>query len=112
MCFIDDYSRKSWIYFLSENLEALSYFKCFKKMVENETSLHIKCLRTERGDEFTSVEFNSFCMENGIKWQLTTAYTPQQNSVAEQKNRTVMNMVCAMLLEKGIPKPIWVKAVN
>ncbi|CAI9787682.1 unnamed protein product [Fraxinus pennsylvanica] len=88
LCFIDDYSRKSWMYFLSEKSEALSHFKCFKKMVENETDLPIKCVRTDRGGEFTSVEFNNFCMENGIKRQLTTAYTPQR-SVAEWKNRTV-----------------------
>lgn len=112
LCFIDDYSRKSWMYFLSEKSEALSHFKYFKKMVENETSLAIKCLRTDRGGEFTSFDFNNFCMENGIKRQLTTAYTPQQNGVAERKNRTVMNMVRTMLSEKGIPKPFWPEAVN
>ena len=52
-------------------------------MVENETGLPIKCLRTDRGGEFTSLEFNKFCEQNGIKRQLTTAYTPQQNGVAE-----------------------------
>ena len=77
LCFIDDYNRKSWMYFLLEKLEALSHFKCFKKMVENETGLPIKCLRTDRGGEFTSLEFNRFCEQNGIKRQLTIAYTPQ-----------------------------------
>lgn len=80
--------------------------------MENETGFPIKCLRTDRGGEFTSIEFNKFCMENGIKRQLTNAYTPQQNGVAERKNRTIMNMVRAMLSEKGIPKPFWEEAVN
>ena len=66
-------------------------------MVENGTGLPIKCLRIDRGGEFTSLEFNKFCEQNGIKRQLTTAYTPQQNGVAERKNRTVMNMVRALL---------------
>ena len=66
-------------------------------MVENETGLPIKCLRIDRGGEFTSLEFNKFCEQNGIKRQLTTAYTPQQTGVAERKNRTVMNMVRALL---------------
>ena len=112
LCFIDDYSRKSWMYFLLEKSEALSHFKCFKKKVEIETGLPIKCLRTDRGGEFTSLEFNSFCEQNGIKRQLTTAYTPQQNGVAERKNRTIMNMVRAMLYEKKVPRVLWAEAVN
>lgn len=112
LCFIDECSRKSWIYFLMEKSEALSHFKCFKKMVENETGLPINCLRTDRGGVFTSVEFNNFYEQNGIKRQLPTAYTPQRNGVAKRKNRTVMNMVRAMLSAKKIPKYFWAKAVK
>jgi len=83
LCFIDDFSRKAWIYILSEKSEAFNMFKCFKKLVENETGLSIKCLRTNRGGEFNSKDFNEFCKQHGIKRQLTTAYTPQQNGVAE-----------------------------
>lgn len=70
------------------------------------------CLRTDRGGEFTSNEFNDFCSSNGIKRQLTAAYTPQQNGVAERKNRTIMNLVRSMLSEKKIPKEFWPEAVN
>ncbi|MCI30062.1 retrovirus-related pol polyprotein from transposon tnt 1-94, partial [Trifolium medium] len=62
------------------------------------------CLRTDRGGEFTSIEFNDFCNENGMKRQLTAAYTPQQNGVAERKNRTIMNMVRSILAERNMPK--------
>lgn len=58
--FIEDYNRKTWIYFMMEKSEALSHFKCFKKMVENETSLFIKCLQIDRCGEFTLLEFNNF----------------------------------------------------
>ena len=109
LCFIDDYSRRSWIYFLVEKSEALSHFKCFKKMVENETSLPIKYLCTDRGGELTSLEFNNLCEQNGIKRQVTTAYTPQQNGVPERKNRLVMNMVRAMLSKKKLPKTFWLR---
>lgn len=80
--------------------------------MEKETGSFIQCLRTDRGGEFTSEEFNDFCRRNGIKRQVTAAYTPQQNGVAERKNRTVMNMVRSMLSEKGIPKTFWPEAVN
>ena len=87
-------------------------FKQFKNYVEKEVGGLIKCLRSDRGGEFTSSEFNEFCMENGIKRQLTVAYTPQQNGVAERKNRTMMNMVRSMLSEKYLPKIFWPEAVN
>jgi hypothetical protein len=112
LCFIDDFSRNSWAFLLATKSEAFIYFKKFKAMVEKETLLHVKCLRTDRGGEFTSSEFNEFCSQQGIKRQLTTAYTPQQNGVAERKNRTVMNMVRSILSGKGIPKPFWPEAVN
>jgi transposase InsO family protein len=112
LCFIDDFSRKAWIYFLSEKSEAFNMFKCFKKLVENETGLSIKCLRTDRGGEFNYKDFNEFCKQHGIKRQLTAAYTPQQNGVAERKNRTVMNLVRSMLSEKKMPKNFWPEAVN
>ncbi|TXG65249.1 hypothetical protein EZV62_006524 [Acer yangbiense] len=112
ICFIDDFSRKTWVYFLVEKSEALVTFKHFKKYVEKEMDACIKCLRTDRGGEFTSQDFNEFCKENGIKRQLTAAYTPQQNGVAERKNRTIMNLVRSMLSEKKIPKTFWPEAVN
>lgn len=112
VCFIDDFSRKAWVYFLIEKSEAFTSFKYFKNSVEKETGQFIKCLRTDRGGEFNSEEFNKFCQMNGIKRQLTAAYTPQQNGVAERKNRTVMNMVRSMLSEKMIPKTFWPEAVN
>ena len=112
ICFIDDFSRKSWVNFLVNKADAFDYFKLFKSCVEKETGLSIKCLRTDRGGEFISKEFNDFCRENGIKRQLTATYTPQQNDVAERKNRTVMNMVRSLLSEKNVPKIFWPEAVN
>lgn len=112
LCFIDDYSRKAWAHFLSEKSEAFAQFKMFKRKVEIETDKHIKCLRTDRGGEYTSREFSDFCKEEGIRRQLTTAYTPQQNGIAERKNRTVMNMVRALLSAKKAPKYLWLEAAN
>lgn len=112
LCFIDDFSRKAWIYLLNEKSEAFNMFKYFKKLVEKETGMFIKCLRTDRGWEFNSKEFNEFCKQHGIQRQLTVAYTPQQNVVAEWKNHTMMNMVKCMLSEKKMPKRFWPEAMN
>jgi len=75
--FIDDYSRNCWVYFLKAKSEALDTFKKFKALVENERGCKIKCLRTDRGGEFCSKSFQSYCDMNGVRRQHTTSYTPQ-----------------------------------
>ncbi|GAA0159622.1 transmembrane signal receptor [Lithospermum erythrorhizon] len=112
LTFIDDFSRKCWIYVLENKSDAFTHFKYFKSMVENDANAKIKCLRTDRGGEFNSAEFDEYCKTNGIKRHLTTAYTPQQNGVAERKNRTLMNMVRSMMSGKNMPKKFWPEAVN
>jgi hypothetical protein len=59
MLIIDDYTRLTWVYFLKEKSEAFEKFKTYKALVENETDLKIKCLRSDNGGEFTSKEFHS-----------------------------------------------------
>ena len=112
LTFIDDYSRRIWVYFLQEKSEVFETFQKFKTSVEKESGYFIKCLRTDRGGEYTSRDFIQFCEKNGIRHQLTAAYTPQQNGVAERKNRTILNMVRSMLKTKSLPKVFWAKAVN
>nr|GEU61793.1 retrovirus-related Pol polyprotein from transposon TNT 1-94 [Tanacetum cinerariifolium] len=50
MLFIDDYSRKTWVYFLKEKSQAFEAFKTFKAMVEKEKGLKIKSMRSDRVD--------------------------------------------------------------
>ncbi|GAU46899.1 hypothetical protein TSUD_296780 [Trifolium subterraneum] len=109
--FIDDYSRKTWTYPLKEKSSAFEVFKRYKALIEKESNQFIKCLRTDRGGEFTSSMFNEFCSDHVIKRQLTAAYTPQQNGVSERKNRTLMNMVRSMLNGRNVPKKFWPEAV-
>jgi len=65
--FIDDFSRKCWVYFILEKSEALNMFKRFKSLVEKEVGFLVGCLRTDRDGEFTSKKFNEYCSMNGIK---------------------------------------------
>ena len=61
MIIVDNFSRMMWVAFLKEKFEACDKFKIFKNRVENESSMKIKCLRSDRGGEFTPNEFNMFC---------------------------------------------------
>ena len=59
--FIDDFSRKVWVYVLKRNTDVFNTFKQIRVMVEKRTGRKIKCLRTDNGDEFTSLEFENYC---------------------------------------------------
>lgn len=109
---VDDYSRKMWVYFLKEKSGAFDMFKKFKALVERGTECSIKILRTDRGGEFCSKEFTSFCEEAGIQRHYTAPYTPQQNGVVERRNRTVVAMTRSFLKESGLPSFLWGEAVR
>jgi hypothetical protein len=75
--FIDDFSRKSWIYFLKAKNETFSKFIEYKALIENQTGKHIHALRTDNGGEIESHQFDDFCKEAEIKKQLIVPYNPQ-----------------------------------
>ena len=111
LLFIDDFSRKTWVYFLKQKSEVFEAFKKFKAAVEKESGYQIKAMRSDRGGEFTSKEFLEFCEANGIRRPLTVPRSPQQNGVAERKNRTILDMARSMLKSKRLPKEFWAEAV-
>jgi hypothetical protein len=108
--FIDDYSRKTLIYFLKSKDEVFSKFKEFKALIENLSKRKIKMLRSDNGGEYTSKEFVSFCRDVEIKRELTTPYNPQQNGVAEKKNGTIMEAVKTMIHDQDLPMCLWAEA--
>jgi hypothetical protein len=110
--FIDDHSRKVWVYFLKQKSEVYEVFKKWKAMVENETGLKIKKLRSDNGGEYEDTGFKRFCFENGIRLERTVPGTPQQNGVAERMNRTLTERARSMRIQSGLPKQFWAEAIN
>jgi len=102
--FIDDYSRKTWIYFLKSKDEVFSKFKEFKALIENLSERKIKILRSDNGGEYTSTAFKSHLAKHGIIHQTSCPYTPQQNGVAERKNRHLMEVARSMMFYTNMPK--------
>ncbi|KAG9440556.1 hypothetical protein H6P81_020721 [Aristolochia fimbriata] len=107
--FIDDYTRKIWVYFLKNKSDTMFVFKEFKSYVEKQSGKEIKTLRTDQGTEYIAGE--SYFKQCGIQHQMTARYTPQQNGVAERKNRTIMEMVRCMLKGKHVPHSFWAEAI-
>ena len=105
--FIDDFSRYGHIYLISHKSEALRCFEAYLNEVENKLERKVKTLRKDRGREYLSEQFKELCSERGIVRQLTMPYTPQQNGVAERRNRTLMDMVRSMMAQASLPVSFW-----
>ena len=108
----DDVSRMTFVYFLKSKDQALQFFKDFKSLVENQTSLSIKTLRTDNGGEFCSKQFEKFLSDSGILHQKTNPYTPQQNGMVERMNRTIIEKTRCLLFDSGLQKCFWAEAVH
>ncbi|UYV83303.1 hypothetical protein LAZ67_23000451 [Cordylochernes scorpioides] len=108
---VDDFSRRTFIYFLKNKDETLGKFEEFKARVENELNLKIKDVRTDNGTEFTNHRFKNFLIKNGIHHQLSTTYSPQSNGVAERVNRTLIETARTLLFDSGLPMAFWAEAV-
>ena len=109
---VDDFSRYMWIVLLKSKDQALQAFKLIKTAAEVEAEAKLKAFRTDRGGEFTSKEFTSFCELHGIKRYLTAPYSPQQNGVVERRNQTVVAMARSMMKSKGLLGRFWGEAVT
>lgn len=111
LTFIDDYTRKVFVYFLHNKSDVFTKFKEYKALVENQLNLNIKCLRTDNGREYLSNEFSNYLKKAGIIHQTSNSYTPQQNGMAERMNRTLMERARCMLINSNLQKQYWAEAV-
>lgn len=109
--FIDDFSRKVYVYFLRNKSEYLNIFKEFKAEVELKTGKRIKNIRSDNASELKSQQFDNFLKKYGIKHQFSVQYTPEQNGVAERMNRTLVEMARTIMIEAKLPEFLWAELI-
>ena len=107
---IDDCTRYCYVYLLRSRDEALEMFQNFKNEVDNQIDRKIKVIRSDRGGEYEA-PFGDFCSQHGKIHQSTAPYSHQQNGVTELKNRTLKEMMNALLLSSGLPQNLWGEAI-
>ncbi|GJS38153.1 retrovirus-related pol polyprotein from transposon TNT 1-94 [Tanacetum coccineum] len=108
----DDFSRFSWVFFLRTKDETSEILKNFIKEIENLVDKKVKIIRSDNGTEFKNHVMDEFCREKGIKREYSVARTPQQNGVAERKNRTLIEAARTMLADSKLPTTFWAEAVS
>ncbi|GJY98709.1 putative ribonuclease H-like domain-containing protein [Tanacetum coccineum] len=108
----DDYSRFTWVFFLATKDETSGILKSFITGIENLVDHKVKVIRCDNGTEFKNREMNQFYEMKGILRQFSVARTPQQNGVAERRNRTLIEAARTMLADSKLPTTFWAEAVN
>ena len=102
--FIDDYSRCTWLFLMKTRVELFSIFQKFHAEIRTQFNTSIRILRSDNAKEYFSTPFSSFTSSHGILHQSSCAYTPQQNGVAERKNRHLVETTRTLLLHHKDPQ--------
>jgi transposase InsO family protein len=82
--------------------EVTSKFIEFKALVENQMGKKIKILRSDNGGEYVNRDLENILKAKGIRHETTVSLTPEQNGVAERKNRTLVEGARSMLIESNL----------
>ncbi|GKB03771.1 retrovirus-related pol polyprotein from transposon TNT 1-94 [Tanacetum coccineum] len=109
---IDDFSGFTWVFFLATKDETSGILKSFITGIENLVDHKVKVIRCDNGTEFKNSEMNQFCEKKGILRQFSVARTPQQNGVAERRNKTLIEAARTMLADSKLPTTFWAETVN
>ncbi|GJU40835.1 putative RNA-directed DNA polymerase [Tanacetum coccineum] len=108
----DDCSRFSWVFFLVYKDETYDILHDLIVGLENKLRRKVKTIRCDHGTEFKNKLMNEFCAKKGIQREYSIARTPQQNGVAERKNRTLIEAARTMLADSLLPIQFWAEAVH
>ena len=100
-------SQDTDVYLMKRKSKALYKFKEFKAELEKQLGRHIKSLCSDRGGEYMSIEFVSSLKDHRILSHFSDLGTPQQNGVAERRNRTLLDMVRSMISLSTLPLSFW-----
>ncbi|GJR82378.1 copia protein [Tanacetum coccineum] len=94
---------KGRVFFLATKDETSGILKTFITEIENQLDYKVKVIRSDNGTEFKNSVINQFCEMKGIRREFSVARTPQQNGVAERKNRTLIEAARTMLVDSKLP---------
>ena len=111
MTFIDDHTRMSWVYFFTHKTEVKDIVQQFHSMIHTQFGVKIAILRTDNGTEYFNSYLTEFLRSQGTIHQSSCSYTPQQNGIAERKNRHLLEVARALMFSTNVLKYLWGDAV-
>jgi len=110
--FVDDCTRMTWLYLLKRKDEVFDVFCMFEAMVHTQFSANIQILQSDNGEEYVNHNFVEFFRTKGILHEMSCSQTPQQNGVAERKNRHILETARALLFGAQVPGRYWSDSIT
>ena len=109
--YINRYSHHIVVKLLKSKDEVFGQMKAYIECAETITGERANLFRSDGGGEYGSKEFAAYLTLKGIHHEKMNAYTPQENSVSERMNRTLVESAWAMLKDAGLPNTYWGDAI-
>ncbi|KAJ9547172.1 hypothetical protein OSB04_019715 [Centaurea solstitialis] len=109
---VDEFSRYTWVFFLRSKSDAPEEIILFVRKIEKLNNLSVRSIRSDHGTEFKNSTLETFFDRKGISQNFSSVRTPQQNGVAERRNRTLIEAARSMLSEANLATHFWAEAVN
>ncbi|KAJ9557729.1 hypothetical protein OSB04_012343 [Centaurea solstitialis] len=109
---VDEYSRYTWVFFLRSKSDAPEEIILFVRKMERLNNLTVRSIRSDHGTEFKNSTLETFFDQKGISQNFSSVRTPQQNGVAERRNRTLIEAARSMLSEANLATQFWAEVVN
>ncbi|KAJ9542139.1 LOW QUALITY PROTEIN: hypothetical protein OSB04_028645 [Centaurea solstitialis] len=109
---VDEYSRYTWVFFLRSKSDAPEEIILFVRKMERLNNLTVRSIISDHGTEFKNSTLETFFDQKGISQNFSSVRTPQQNGVAERRNRTLIEAARSMLSEANLATQFWAEAVN
>ena len=101
-----------WSISLLKKSEAPSAIKAWCKKMWTQYKKNPKIWFSDNGGEFVNNELQAWAHQEGLRWDLTTAYTPEQNGIAESTNKVILNKARAMIIGSGCLEALWCFAMD
>ncbi|KAJ7982145.1 Retrovirus-related Pol polyprotein from transposon TNT 1-94 [Quillaja saponaria] len=110
--FVDNRTGMTWLYLLKHKDKVFGVFRAFHAMIQNQFSAKLQILCSDNGGEYVNQEFQAYFQMYGLLHETSCPQTPQQNGVAERKNRHILETARALLIGTNMPCRYWSDAVT
>jgi len=109
--FLDDFTRKCWVFLLKNKNEVPQKFINFHKLAKNVYKYNITTLKSDNGTEYINSTLKDYLNNNGIKFIHSIPGNPQQNGKAERLNQTLNNCAKTLINAANLSFKFWDSAI-
>ncbi|RVW93875.1 Retrovirus-related Pol polyprotein from transposon TNT 1-94 [Vitis vinifera] len=109
--FVDDHTRVTWVFLMKEKSEVGHIFQTFNLMVQNQFNSKIQVLKSDNAKEYFTSSLSTYFQNHGIIHISSCVDTPQQNGVAERKNRHLLEVARCLMFSSNVSNYFWGEAI-